>query len=472
MSKTTIKELASSLSDKHDLSKADAERFVAAIFEVINEGLEDDKLVKVKGLGAFKIIGIAARKSVDVNTGEPIVIEGRNKISFTPDASMRDDVNKPFSQFETVVINDGVDFSSIDEEYENGKMTDSEPDSEAAPQTTTENIVDEVKNTESEKVNEVAPISTSSVESLSVKESHDPQREHPTRQDNLDNVHSEKSSSLKEYAPIEESNPVEENIPIEENTTIHKTIQAEEDVSAKEDNSTAKEDSFAKEDTSTEKDDTHEKADASEEADSSEKEIERELLVNEEIHQSHTLKALIVTAVVIVIGCVCGGYYLFSQIQKRDSHIEMLEKQMRLVAQHHDENGSKNEPSKAFKEERQEPVKGQDQDSVTHKVDVKKEATKQVSKEDNKQVSQDIDKDKALQDKYNQDVRIRTGAYVIIGIKNTVTVRSGQTMEGISRSTLGPGMQCYLEAVNGGKRELKAGESINIPQLKLKKRLR
>ena len=119
MSKTTIKELAPSLSDKHDLSKADAERFVSAIFEVINEGLENDKLVKVKGLGAFKIIGIAARKSVDVNTGEPIVIESRNKISFTPDASMRDDVNKPFSQFETVIISDGVDFSSIDKEYEN-----------------------------------------------------------------------------------------------------------------------------------------------------------------------------------------------------------------------------------------------------------------------------------------------------------------------------------------------------------------
>ena len=123
MSKTTIKELALSLSEKHDLSKADAERFVATIFEVINDGLEDDKLVKVKGLGAFKIIGVAARKSVDVNTGEPIVIEGRNKISFTPDASMRDDVNKPFSQFETVIINDGVDFSSIDKEYENENET-------------------------------------------------------------------------------------------------------------------------------------------------------------------------------------------------------------------------------------------------------------------------------------------------------------------------------------------------------------
>lgn len=118
MSKLGIKELSSSLSDKHGLNKNDAEKFVAAIFDVINEGLETDKLVKVKGLGTFKIVGVAARKSVDVNTGEPIVIEGRDKISFTPDATLRDEVNKPFSQFDTVVLNEGVDFSSIDKAFE------------------------------------------------------------------------------------------------------------------------------------------------------------------------------------------------------------------------------------------------------------------------------------------------------------------------------------------------------------------
>ena len=150
MSKTTIKELALSLSEKHDLSRADAERFAASVFEVINDGLEDDKLVKVKGLGAFKIIGVAARKSVDVNTGEPIVIEGRNKISFTPDASMRDDVNKPFSQFETVVINDGVDFSSIDKEYED--------ESKGAPEkkldTAIDTIADDMSSVQTETIEE------------------------------------------------------------------------------------------------------------------------------------------------------------------------------------------------------------------------------------------------------------------------------------------------------------------------------
>lgn len=118
MSKLGNKELSSSLSDKHGLNKTDAEKFVSAFFDVINEGLASEKLVKIKGLGTFKIIGVAARKSVDVNTGAPIVIEGRDKISFTPDATLRDEINKPFSQFDTVVLNDGVDFTHIDKEFE------------------------------------------------------------------------------------------------------------------------------------------------------------------------------------------------------------------------------------------------------------------------------------------------------------------------------------------------------------------
>ncbi len=146
----------------------------------------------------------------------------------------------------------------------------------------------------------------------------------------------------------------------------------------------------------------------------------------------------------------------------------MLEKQMRLVAQHQRNVNSKSKPSKRHEEVRQ------NQDSIATKVNAKQEATRQeaAEKETANQVAKDEDKTEALQEKYNQDVRIRTGAYLIVGIKKTVTVRPGQTMDGISRSSLGPGMGCYLEAVNGGKRELKAGESINIPQLKLKKRLR
>ncbi len=445
MSKTTIKELASSLSEKLDLSKADAERFVAAIFEVINDGLEDDKLVKVKGLGAFKIIGVAARKSVDVNTGEPIVIEGRNKISFTPDASMRDDVNKPFSQFETVAINDGVDFSSIDNEYDNGTESASEKEVEISP----EIIVDNVNKAEEETTEERIVETKTDAKVFSaeqIEENNETQKEQLEEENIV-----EANTANKEI--VDEANIANEASIASEKTAENENI-AEEEAAGKA--NTEKEISLVK--------------------DTEESEVERKTIDDEDNHQNHALKALMITAAVIVIGCLCGGYYLFTQIQRRDSHIEMLEKQMRLVAQHQKKKQVTTKPNDQARNAQQA------QDSTASKTDIEKEAARQVQQVEGKQEPAQADskpetlkadgKQAALQDQYNKDVRIRTGAYVIVGIKKTVTVRPGQTMDGISRLNLGPDMECYIEAVNGGKRELKAGESINIPELKLKKRLR
>lgn len=442
MSKTTIKELALSLSEKHDLSKADAERFVATIFEVINDGLEDDKLVKVKGLGAFKIIGVAARKSVDVNTGEPIVIEGRNKISFTPDASMRDDVNKPFSQFETVIINDGVDFSSIDKEYENENET-----VENEEKVTT----DKDDNKEQEKTeNEISK----DTETLIKSEPGD--RERLTKDHSQEMPLSTESDSAAKNDP-----PTESVTPAESGSSAESDIPAVKDETpAESETSTVNKETPAESKSSAEVDFATERRDI-------EREVEKELINYKETHPSHAMKVLAITAVVFVIACLCGGYYLFSQIQRRDSHIEMLEKQMRMVAQQQKEKKVATKPSKQI------PQAKQEQDTLPQETDGKQDDAKLMPQADSKQETlKAADKQTALQDQYNKDVRIRTGAYVIVGIKKTVTVRSGQTMEGISRSSLGPGMECYLEAVNGGKRELKAGESLNIPELKLKKRLR
>lgn len=440
MSKTTIKELALSLSEKHDLSKADAERFVATIFEVINDGLEDDKLVKVKGLGAFKIIGVAARKSVDVNTGEPIVIEGRNKISFTPDASMRDDVNKPFSQFETVIINDGVDFSSIDKEYENENETVENE----------ENVTtDKDDNKEQEKTeNEISK----DTETLIKSEPGD--RERLTKDHSQEMPLSTESDSAAKNDP-----PTESVTPAESGSSAESDIPAVKDETpAESETSTVNKETPAESKSSAEVDFATERRDI-------EREVEKELINYKETHPSHAMKVLAITAVVFVIACLCGGYYLFSQIQRRDSHIEMLEKQMRMVAQQQKEKKVATKPSKQIPQAKQ--------DTLPQETDGKQDDTKLMPQADSKQETlKAADKQTALQDQYNKDVRIRTGAYVIVGIKKTVTVRSGQTMEGISRSSLGPGMECYLEAVNGGKRELKAGESLNIPELKLKKRLR
>lgn len=135
MNKSDIKDLARQLSEQYELSKEDAEKFVEQMFAVLNEGLHYDKQVKVKGLGTFKVMSVAPRKSVNVQTGEPIIIEGREKISFTPDASMRDAVNRPFAQFETVVLNEGVDFTAIDKKYENGVPEEDMP-AETTPEAT------------------------------------------------------------------------------------------------------------------------------------------------------------------------------------------------------------------------------------------------------------------------------------------------------------------------------------------------
>lgn len=442
MSKTTIKELALSLSEKHDLSKADAERFVATIFEVINDGLEDDKLVKVKGLGAFKIIGVAARKSVDVNTGEPIVIEGRNKISFTPDASMRDDVNKPFSQFETVIINDGVDFSSIDKEYENENENETVENEEKV-------TTDKDDNKEQEKTeNEISK----DTETLIKSEHGD--RERLTKDHSQEMPLSTESDSAAKNDP-----PTESVTPAESGSSAESDIPAVKDETpAESETSTVNKETPAESKSSAEVDFATERRDI-------EREVEKELINYKENHPSHAMKVLAITAVVFVIACLCGGYYLFSQIQRRDSHIEMLEKQMRMVAQQQKEKKVATKPSKQIPQAKQ--------DTLPQETDGKQDDAKLMPQADSKQETlKAADKQTALQDQYNKDVRIRTGAYVIVGIKKTVTVRSGQTMEGISRSSLGPGMECYLEAVNGGKRELKAGESLNIPELKLKKRLR
>ncbi|MBQ6209694.1 MAG: HU family DNA-binding protein [Prevotella sp.] len=112
-----LTDLATLLSAKHGITKVEATRFITAMFEVARENLDNEGLVKVRGLGTFKVTEVKDRASVDVTTGERIVIEGHDKVSFTPDVLMKELVNKPFAHFETVVVREGVDFSAIDEKY-------------------------------------------------------------------------------------------------------------------------------------------------------------------------------------------------------------------------------------------------------------------------------------------------------------------------------------------------------------------
>ena len=379
MSRIGNKELSTSLSDKHGLSKVDAERFVTSVFEVINEGLETDRLVKVKGLGILKIVSVAARKSVDVNTGEPIVIEGRDKISFTADATLRDEINKPFSQFDTVVLNEGVDFSKIDKEFEE------DPKAAVLKAIGESTVKEQSEDTKPEVLEPDVPVND-------VPVTGERQEVQYASEQTVDNSLVDVKLNGEEQETVEPSN---------------------------------------------------------------EKSVNDENIVEE--HQSNTLKFLIIAAAVIVLGCIGGGYYLWKQIEKRDHHIELLEKQMKIIAQ----NQKKNNVARIQSQYKQKPT-----DTRKTTLMTQSRIREKASDEEEGELSQE----KALQAKYNRDPRIRTGAYIITGIKKTVTVRSGQTIDGISRTALGPGMECYVEAVNGGKRSLKVGEKINIPSLKLKKK--
>ncbi|RQE04973.1 HU family DNA-binding protein [Prevotella intermedia] len=144
MAKTALQLIADAVAKKHKITVKEAEKFVSAIFDVVNEGLKTDKLVKVKGLGTFKVQAVKPRESVNVNTGERVLIEGHEKVSFTPDATMKEVVNKPFAQFETVVLNDGVDFADIE----------SKSDDEEKAENTDEIVVsaEEIADSDEEKV--------------------------------------------------------------------------------------------------------------------------------------------------------------------------------------------------------------------------------------------------------------------------------------------------------------------------------
>ena len=169
------KDLAVALTEKHGLAKTDAEAFVNAMFTLINEALASERAVKVKGLGTFKVISVAARKSVDVNTGAPIVIDGRDKISFTPDSSLRDEVNKPFAQFETVVVNDGVDFSEIDRKFEEEERAATEEASteEGASEVAEDSFEVAEDSSEVAEVAEVAEVQSNGREDMTTKDTED-----------------------------------------------------------------------------------------------------------------------------------------------------------------------------------------------------------------------------------------------------------------------------------------------------------
>lgn len=424
MSKVSITELASKLMEKHGLKRTEAELFIRQFVGVINDGLKNDKSVKVKGLGTFKVQAVSARKSVDVNTGEAIVIEGRDKISFTAEAVMRDLVNAPFAQFETVIVNDGVDFSEIDakNEADNTEAKEPTPAVEPAPVAELEPAVVEPA--------PVAEPEPAVVEPTPVAEPE------PT----VEPAPAAEPEPTVEPAPVAEPEPA-----VVEPTPIVEPTPAVEDSDSDTDELEAKSKSY-----------------------------------------KNTIIVLASSLACVVILAVVGFVYMFSQIEKRDNRITHLETQTatladRMMKTHMSPTHTANQPAA-----------NDEADNILAANEQKIEAAQKADKENNLKTAEAKPEPKAAtkptaeakapaaksapsilsQSAYDKDPRVRTGAYVITGIANTVAVKAGQTMSSLSKTYLGPGMECYLEAVNGGNRELKAGEKIKIPALKTKKSLK
>lgn len=403
MGKYSIQQLATILVKKNGLSNDDATKFVNAIFDIVKEGLETDKIVKIKGFGTFKIIDVDPRESVNVNTGERVLINGHQKITFTPDSVMKEMVNRPFAQFETVVLNDGVDFSDIDKQTNSNENNDKQEEVEDIQEETQEEEIQE----------EVQEIAT----------------EENNYKDNKDIIKEEVTAEETPESPDEEivEEAVEEAV---EEENVEETVVEEET-----------------EDTEEEAEDAFEE---------------------EKGHSYVTILLSIAACLLLMAASAYVGYLYGIEEGKHQEKTSQISKYSTFLDKQNEDMRAKRlaEEAKATKEAEKAKT---DSAKQTAKDTV---ADKATNKEPEKSKKTDVDDNNEDFSKYNtMDARVRTGAYVIVGIDKYVIVRQGQTVGKIASSLLGPGMSCYLEVLNGVSENepLKEGTKIKIPKLRHKK---
>lgn len=446
MSKFSLNTLGKLLADKSGLSQVEAELFIRKMFDVCNQGLDADKQVKIKWLGTFKVQTTKDRESINVNTGERFTIEGRDKLTFTPDNILKEIVNKPFAQFETVVVNDGVDFDEIDEKF-------GEEQTEDAPEqvidfldeekTATPNPEVVVIESEKEKEKEDELAKQIAIEQAKLERLKQAQLEQ-------ERIQKEKQ----EQERLEQERLEQEKVELAQQQQALKTV-VEPAVPA---------------------------------SDESEEEEEEE----EESSNSHHIvipRYLVVAVCLIVVALIGGmGWFAFNygQMTAQRDHLAMQ------LNQYHQAPAKKvpAKPAAAPLSQEQKLRQKAMEDSIrmaktaeavilaekSDEESANTEKAKQAeakAKAEAKEKAKDKDEEKAASkiasSQYDKDARVRTGAYRIIGVAQTVTVGAGQTLEQISTRYLGSGMECYVEALNGTS-TVKAGQKIKIPKLELKKK--
>lgn len=543
MSKISLSDLAQRLAEKSGISLQDAELFIRKMFDVANEGLQSDKLVKMKWLGTFKVMAVKDRESVDVNTGERIIIEGRDKISFTPDNILKEIVNKPFAQFETVVVNDGVDFDEIDRKFENAEEDGSVFDStlECVPNSdnsSLESFVEQDSPVTSGVIDFLdeendAPVSDEMIvigeKRLSQENVAEPEEKKPEGSEHAAtepavfkpavSAEPEESESATSELETKESevpaqNEVESVVSDEENesTLTEKTPIAEKVPSDGENSIT--------EIPIVEEAPIEEEASSDEETPSSDEETDKRHVV--------LPRYLVIAASVVFLAMIGGfGWFAFNygkMAAQRDHLALQLDNYQQIATE-------KKTPTKSASTQEEILRKKAIEDSVRmaqaseavkkvenaeqnmnatvdkQSIDVKSaeakknleamkladaknlaDAKRQVEakkladakkQQETKKLADAKKKEEARKQaekhaaqassKYDQDARVRTGAYRIIGVSAVVTAREGQTIKSLSQKYLGPGMECYVEALNGTSL-LKPGQKVKIPKLELKKK--
>lgn len=515
MSKNSLTVLAQKLAEKTGISQQDAELFIRKMFDVANEGLQADKQVKMKWLGTFKVTSVKDRESVDVNTGERIVIEGRDKISFTPDTILKEIINKPFAQFETVVVNDGVEFDDIDRKFEaeeqlaeNQQMDEAEeiPEpldgSETSEETSEATGISEISDTSD--TSDTSEISDTSETSDVI--------------DFLDE--SEAPSVSDKVVVIGKSEPQYDASPeIITETIVEKSVKEMKD----EDEA---EPTLEPESTSEPTlDPTPEPEQIS--APDSEPVVESACASDSETSEDSesydtfesTKKGVVIPRYLVIVACfiivaLIGGIgwfaFNYGKMAAQRDHLALqldnfhqgnkaakptpaplsqeeimrkkaIEDSIRMaqaseavkMAEADGKQADKKDSLLAAKQQKDAEAKKLAE--LNKRADAKKLAeAKKVAEAKKADEAKKLQAEKAAAHasaKYDQDARVRTGAYRIVGVAEVVTAREGQTIEAISKRYFGPGMECYVEALNGSGK-LKAGQKVKIPKLELKKKSR
>ena len=493
---SNIKDLAKIVADRYDMHQQDAEKFMDDMFSLIRSALINDEQVKIKGLGTFKVQTVKERASVNVNTGEKVMINSHDRISFTPDATMRDSVNKPFAHFVTVPLNEGVVFDDMDDmskvadstEHKGRNLKSDGYDilEHSAETTVTANTdtgvnTDTGINTGQEDIVETLSSERQPAASLKRAVQEDIVETVATPVDNASNVAAHEAETAIPKADQHERKAVMQMVQDDE-TRVDNSEQdeigndmpeqsagklnvmaidtAEDSISDKENQEPAIVSLSEPEEYKTNDNQTEENTTAM----SDEKNLNPSVA---EDNDHSFLISLLLGLAVFVVGVIVGRATADITMQDVKAYLGLKpEVKVHVIYKRLPAPSPEKKGSTAGKKDVPTAENKKVAPAAVGKTDKK---TIKVADTEKKPVEKKAADKPMANENYNKDPRVRTGAYIITGVQQTVTAAEGETVASISKRYLGPGMECYVEALNG--KTISAGQKVKIPALKLKKKV-